>query len=89
VRDAVSEVSQSGVVLRIDGTATSPALGAASPRGLWVNATAGALDDGWHTFTATVSDVLGNTAVVALRLAVDTTPPEVAGYLPLNGSYVG
>jgi len=89
VRDAVSEVSQSGVVLRVDGTATSPALGAASPRGLWVNATAGALDDGWHTFTATVSDVLGNTAVVALRLAVDTTPPEVAGYLPLNGSYVG
>ncbi|MCQ8892839.1 MAG: hypothetical protein NQU41_05600, partial [Candidatus Methanosuratincola sp.] len=52
-------------------------------------ATAGALDDGWHTFTAMVSDVLGNTAVVTLRIAVDTTPPEIAGYLPLKGSYVG
>jgi len=89
VRDAVSEVSQSGIVLRVDGKAISPVLRAAPPNGLWVNATAGALDDGWHTFTAMVSDVLGNTAVVTLRIAVDTTPPEIAGYLPLKGSYVG
>ncbi|MDH7556730.1 MAG: hypothetical protein ACQXXL_01705 [Candidatus Methanosuratincola sp.] len=88
-RDAIAEVSQLGIVLRVDGAAISPVIGAAPPKGLWVNATTGLLEDGWHTFTATVSDVLGNTAVLALRVAVDTTPPEVAGYLPFNGSYVG
>lgn len=89
VVDAISEVSQSGVALKVDGVAVTPVIGAAPPRGIWVNATSGQLADGWHTFTVTVSDVLGNTAAIGLRIAVDTTPPEIAGYLPSNGSYVG
>lgn len=89
VVDAISEVSQSGVAVKVDGVAVTPVIGAAPPRGIWVNATSGQLADGWHTFTVTVSDVLGNTAAIGLRIAVDTTPPEIAGYMPSNGSYVG
>ncbi|MEJ5292175.1 MAG: hypothetical protein WHS82_01130 [Candidatus Methanosuratincola sp.] len=89
VRDSTLEISQSGVVLMVDGAEISRVLRTAPPRGLWVNATPGRLTDGWHTLTLTVSDVVGNTAVIAIKVAVDTTPPEIAGYLPLNGSYVG
>ncbi len=89
VRDAISGVSQPDLEMRVDGRRVSLAPGEASPGGVWANATPGRLSDGWHTLALVASDLLGNTAVIELRFAVDTTPPEIAGYFPSDGSYVG
>ncbi|MDI9643833.1 MAG: hypothetical protein QFX35_01290 [Candidatus Verstraetearchaeota archaeon] len=87
--DAASGVDPTTVALHVDGKQLSPA--AASERGgsLWVNVTTPPLEEGWHHFLLTASDMLGNLGVATFAIAVDTTPPEVVSFLPEGGSYTG